>query len=128
MEFRRVGVDCRPGWALRGILYPERSRQSYCHFPVIIAKGILTHNYVFFTISVRVSPALKNERTRPTEKEGAMQRSEPRELPFDSGAEAGWDRRDFITVCCMAAAAVGPPPAPGVKMAEAAARSQMRNV
>lgn len=51
-----------------------------------------------------------------------MQRSQPGELPFTPDESAGVDRRDFIRICCMAAAAVGLPPAAGLQMAEAAAK------
>jgi hydrogenase small subunit len=41
---------------------------------------------------------------------------------FDLLGEGGLDRRDFLRICTMAAAAVGLPAAAGVKMAEAAER------
>jgi hydrogenase small subunit len=39
---------------------------------------------------------------------------------FSPMTNEAWDRRDFIKVCCMAAAAVGLPASAGLKMAEAA--------
>jgi hydrogenase small subunit len=51
-----------------------------------------------------------------------MERFEPRELPQSSCASGGVDRRDFVKICCMAAAAVGLPPSAGLKMAEAVAK------
>lgn len=51
-----------------------------------------------------------------------MQNCEPREVPFSSWASGGVNRRNFLKICCMAAAAVGLPPAAGLKAAEAAAR------
>jgi hydrogenase small subunit len=51
-----------------------------------------------------------------------MKSWERSDSPFDLPGSGGLDRRDFLRICTIAAAAVGLPAAAGVKMAEAAAR------
>jgi hydrogenase small subunit len=51
-----------------------------------------------------------------------MKSWERTDSPFDLPGIGGLDRRDFLRICTLAAAAVGLPAAAGVKMAEAAER------